>query len=183
MLTRAHSLCEQMITRFYDEKDPGFFATEADAPGLLVRARSNHDDAVPSGASFATAAILYVGTLLANTRYIDLVDRVMERHAGELMARPSGYASLVVLLQQLLQGFPHVVIAGDAGGELAQRARSLVDADVAVFGTGDGAHASLVDGKKSGAYVCTVSGCQPPATDAGSLRAALVAAGLHPSSH
>jgi len=187
MIQAAVGVCDQLLQRFGDEGEPGFFNTEAGAPGLLVRARAGHDDAVPSGASLACSALLSVGTLTGNTRYVKTVERILDRHSGELMKRPTAYASLTLVLDRMLRGVPMVVVAGGREDPLLAAARSLTDGSVLVLSSeeADGCvEGSLLAGKtarhdgKSAAYVCANQSCQPPVTDLPGLLDALSRAGL-----
>ncbi|MEW5847387.1 MAG: thioredoxin domain-containing protein [Myxococcota bacterium] len=189
-LTHARELCEQILRRFQVPDEPGFFMTEANAPGVLVRSRSLHDEAVPSGAWVATSALHYVGVATGNQEYVKLVERILEHHAAELTGRTQAYGTLLLLADRVVRGSPTVVVAGAEAEALLSLTRALTDSDVLVLpaDTRDGLDRALLEGKsaqdgKAAAYVCAGQTCQAPATDVTSLKSAVASAGLQPAAH
>jgi len=145
-----------------------------------VRARSNHDEAVPAGASLACSALLYVGTATGNVRFVEMVEKVLARHAPELAHRPTAYSTLTLVLDSVVRGVPMVVVSGSKDDPLLKAARRLADPSVMVVSTEDGVHAEYLTGKtgKPGAYVCANQTCQAPVLDEAALSDALSRSGL-----
>jgi uncharacterized protein len=70
---QAIALADEMIERFADPQQGGFFSTAADAEALIVRRKDLEDSPIPSGSSSAAVGLLRLAQLTGDDRY--------ERHA------------------------------------------------------------------------------------------------------
>jgi uncharacterized protein YyaL (SSP411 family) len=68
-------VCEDLITSFEDKKKGGYFFTSNNHEKLFYRPKSISDDSVPSGLVYATDALLQMGYLSGDQRFIDSADR------------------------------------------------------------------------------------------------------------
>jgi uncharacterized protein YyaL (SSP411 family) len=68
-------VCEDLITIFEDKKKGGYFFTSNNHEKLFYRPKSISDDSVPSGLVYATDALLQMGYLSGDQRFIDSADR------------------------------------------------------------------------------------------------------------
>ncbi len=62
-LTAARRLAWELLARFWSERDNCFYDVEAGQQRLIVRPRSLHDNALPSGASVATLVLLRLAAI------------------------------------------------------------------------------------------------------------------------
>src|SRR3989338_932976 len=60
-LAEAKRLASQMLERFWDDAQGGFFLRSREEPALIVRAKDAHDGATPSGNSMALHVLLRLG--------------------------------------------------------------------------------------------------------------------------
>ena len=70
---QATALADEIIARFADPDNGGFFSTATDAESLIVRRKDVEDSPIPSGSSSATVGLLRLAQLTGNDEY--------ERHA------------------------------------------------------------------------------------------------------
>jgi len=83
----ARALAGELIERFADEREGGFFATPADAEPLIVRRKDIEDSPIPSGSSSAAAGLLRLAQLTGEEEYerralgaLALVAEIAPRH-------------------------------------------------------------------------------------------------------
>jgi len=70
---QAIALADEMIARFADNEQGGFFSTASDGEALIVRRKDLEDSPIPSGSSSAALGLLRLSQLTGNDEY--------ERHA------------------------------------------------------------------------------------------------------
>ncbi len=175
----TQELVEQMVARFSDETNGGFFDTSSDHESLLYRPKEIQDNATPSGNSMAAHALLKSSLFTGNGKYWDQAQQAV---AGlqELMAQyPTGFAHWLCAAAFILGEPQEVAIAGDPGDLGTQALMKILN---------DGYHPNLVvaagnesssipllanrikiDGK-SAAYVCRRFICHAPVTQPEALR-------------
>ncbi|HTA96090.1 MAG TPA: thioredoxin domain-containing protein [Solirubrobacteraceae bacterium] len=77
-LTEATTLADQLIERFSDPENGGFFSTAADGERLIARRKELEDSPIPSGGSSAAMGLLRLAQLTGEERY--------ERHGASVIA-------------------------------------------------------------------------------------------------
>ncbi len=70
---QATALADEIIARFADPENGGFFSTASDGEALIVRRKDLEDSPIPSGSSSAAVGLLRLSQLTGNDEY--------ERHA------------------------------------------------------------------------------------------------------
>jgi uncharacterized protein YyaL (SSP411 family) len=66
---QAIALAEEMIARFADPEQGGFFSTASDGEVLIVRRKDLEDSPIPSGSSSAAVGLLRLSQLAGNEEY------------------------------------------------------------------------------------------------------------------
>ncbi len=108
----AVALADALLEHFYDEAQGGFFFTAHDHEPLIQRLKPFQDDALPAGNGIATLALLRLGYLTGNARYLQAAEKTL-RWAWTMMERqPLACCSLLVALQEYLQPGQHIVLRG-----------------------------------------------------------------------
>jgi uncharacterized protein len=86
---QATALADEMIERFADTEQGGFYATASDSEALIVRRKDIDDSPIPSGSSSAAMGLLRLAQLTGEERYeshalgaIALVAEIAPRHPG-----------------------------------------------------------------------------------------------------
>jgi uncharacterized protein YyaL (SSP411 family) len=180
-LTWAVALADALLQRFQDRERGGFFFTAHDHESLIQRPKPFADEAIPSGNGVAARALLRLGHLLGDTRYLDAAERILRAAYSTMLQMPQGCASLLRALHDFLHPRTHVVIRVADGGEKTLWKEALhaipPTADVYLIRSG----ASVLPGilgaqthRKGGvAYLCQGANCLPPISDPAGLNAAL----------
>ncbi len=109
----ARRLADTLLDAFEDRADGGFFFTSHDHERLFHRTKPGHDNATPSGNGVAAAALIALGHLCAEQRYVDAALRAVRLFAPVLARSPAGFATLQAALEELEQPPTTVLLAGD----------------------------------------------------------------------
>ncbi len=111
-LNWAIELAELLLRHFDDPRGGGFFFTADDHESLISRPRSFDDEATPSGNAVAARALLRLGWLLGESRYLDAAERVLHAAWPALQQQPESHASLLQALEDYLDPPPIVILRG-----------------------------------------------------------------------
>ncbi len=119
-------LADSLLARFQDEEAGGFFFTADDHESLIYRPKPTMDDAVPPGNGVAALALLDLGHLLAEPRYLEAANRTIDWALGMIERLPAGHCTLLSALETAARPQELIVIRGprDALGPWADRARA-----------------------------------------------------------
>ncbi len=178
----AAELAEAMLDHFHDNADGGFFFTADDHETLLYRLKPMGDDSTPAGNGVAALALLRLGALLAEPRYLDAAEDTLRAAWPTLSRQPTGHASLCLALADALAPPPLVILRGAADALPAWQSALDGVADALVFAIpaeADGLPTALADKAPAQdgvrAYVCRGMTCSEPLDDLDTLRARLAA--------
>jgi hypothetical protein len=164
---RAHRVGQELLDRFWDHENGGFFTTGDDAEVLIVRPKEYLDGALPATNSIAVDALLRVGALDDDERGRRAVDRTVAAAQALLTRHPGALADLVAALP-LLGGRQEIVITGDRPDLLAEVRRPWLPDAVVAWGETDGS--PLFAGRPEGsAFVCRGFACGAPASTVSAL--------------
>ncbi len=108
----AIELAEALLTRFEDTEQGAFHFTSHDHETLIQRPKSPYDNAIPSGNGIAALALLRLGHLLGETRYLDCASRALTTLGGAMRTNPAACPSLLCALQEWLRPTTIVVLRG-----------------------------------------------------------------------
>ncbi len=168
-LAAARALADALIARFEDREAGGFFFVSHDHERLILRPKSGHDNATPSGNGVAAHALARLGHLLGDSRYVSASERTLRAFFPAMCERPTGYATLCLALAEVLEPTRTVILRGSqpalgewqsalAGHYVPGTITLALDREV------DGLPASLDKPAASGvnAYVCQGVTCLAP---------------------
>jgi uncharacterized protein YyaL (SSP411 family) len=176
----ARALAETLLAQFEDRAHGGFFFTSHDHETLIHRQKPGHDGATPSGNGVAAQALIALGHLAAEPRYVEAGERAVRAFADGLAQSPAGFATLLGALDDVLAPPSAVLLAGDAA-VCAQWHRALertLRPAVRVFDVAGAAlPAALAKGPApptgAVAWVCHGTHCLPPLADLEGVERAL----------
>jgi hypothetical protein len=120
----AIELADSLLARFADPEAGGFYFTAHDHETLIHRPKSGHDNATPSGNGIAAFALLRLGHLLGEPRYLAAAEKSLALFWPQLRQSSGGFASLLRVLEETLVP-PEIVILRGPPAELAEWARAL----------------------------------------------------------
>ncbi len=179
-LDRARRWTGTMDRHYFDAAEGGYFLAADDVPGLLVRAKSVHDNATPSANGLMVQNLVRLGLLAGETAPLDRADALVKAFSGEL-ERNALAAPLLVAGARLLETALQTVIVGrrdDPATAALVRAAWQAPAPARVFcridphdrlPDGHPAHGrGLADGRPA-AYVCEGQACSLPIVEPAEL--------------
>jgi uncharacterized protein YyaL (SSP411 family) len=123
-LAWAAELAEVMLLHFEDSAVGGFFFTADDHEALISRPKSFSDEAIPAGNAIAARALLRLGYLLGETRYLLAAERTLRAAWPALLKYPDSHASMLLALEDYLQP-PQIVILRGAAAAIQPWRREL----------------------------------------------------------
>ncbi|MEO5624595.1 MAG: hypothetical protein ABIQ70_01135, partial [Dokdonella sp.] len=106
----AIALADALLENFEDTQGGGFFFTAHDAQALPQRPKPWMDDSLPSGNGVGARALLKLGHLLGESRYIDAAERCLRAAWPMLMDIPHACCALLLALDEYLQPADHLVV-------------------------------------------------------------------------
>ena len=173
----AIDLAEALLARFEDPGSGGFFFTAHDAEALPQRPKPWMDESLPSGNGVAARALLALGHLLGEPRYLDAAERTLRAAWPTLLEAPHACCTLLLALDDYLRPRTHVVLRAD-DGEMLRWEAALARLDdgrtdsyriAASEPALPGVLASQPHGPGGVAYVCRGLQCLAPASDPAAL--------------
>ncbi|MGH8121198.1 MAG: thioredoxin domain-containing protein, partial [Rudaea sp.] len=170
-LAWATALADALIERFEDREHGGFWFTAHDHEALIQRPKPFADEAIPSGNGIAARALLRLGHLLGETRYLDAAERTLRAGYPAMQQMPAACATLQRALNDFLHPRTHIVVRIETFEDAERWRSALVEhidrrtdlyviAEYAGTLPGTLAAQSLVAGGV--AYLCRGTQCEPP---------------------
>jgi uncharacterized protein YyaL (SSP411 family) len=179
--TEARALADELVARFGDPDQGGFFSTSDDHEQLVARRKDLEDAPIPSGGSSAAFGLLRLSALTGEHDYerhavgqLRLVHEIAPRH-------PTAFGHLLCALDFHLRTVREVALVGppEDVARLASVVRSQLRPGLVLAGgpAPDDAIPLLsgrepVDGRAA-AYVCEHFACKRPVTEPDELAALL----------
>ncbi|MFV0664024.1 thioredoxin domain-containing protein [Denitromonas sp.] len=167
----AVSVADALIARFGEPGSGGFYFTSDDHETLLLRPRTGHDGALPSGNGVAARALQQLGHLLGVPSYLDAATGCLRAFYGGMRQSAMGFGSLHVALAEWLAPPRVVVLRGPQADcdQWAARAARLADPATLVVSLGmrDDVPPALAKPVENhvNAWVCSGVECLSPIDD------------------
>ncbi len=185
ILKWATDLADDMIERFHDPENGGFYFTANDHEKLFHRDKNPYDSATPSANSVAVHALLRLAALAGNAQYQEVAEGTLRLFLAPMMNQPGGFTHMIAALHRHLNPTAQIAVAGDDPAEaVAAIHRSFHPNKVLAVCGADGPNdltariVPLLEGKRSTAgettvFVCRNFTCSEPITDLNQLPEAL----------
>ena len=109
-ITFAKALADALLAHFEDADAGGFFFTAHDHEALIHRPKPTLDDSMPPGNGAAARALLALGHLLGEPRYLDAGANTLQALRGAMEQYPAGHCTLLGAVEANLH-LPEQVIA------------------------------------------------------------------------
>ena len=154
-----------------------FYLAPAGDPLLVHRPESNHDGAIPAGASIAVQALVRLGLVAGDADALALAERyLVQRLTGPTEVNAWANSGLLAALDLYLHAKVLVVTEGAGRDALLAAARRSYVPTLCI--AGPWAAPSILDGKTPAGdaargFVCSGPTCSPPVTEASALSALL----------
>jgi uncharacterized protein YyaL (SSP411 family) len=167
-LQAALELTKTMASRFWDEKDGGFYFTAEDAETAVPRRKEVYDGALPSGNSVALLNLLRLAVLTGDSRYKERAGQIIKVFSEDVQRAPAVHTFMLVGVDFAVGPAYSVILVGAAGEDGVQsmlkalKAAYLPNVVVSLQQPGTaGLGYEKIDGKAT-AYVCRDQTCMPP---------------------
>jgi uncharacterized protein YyaL (SSP411 family) len=178
-LAASRRLADDILERFLDSENGGFFDTPIDHEKLITRPRDLFDNATPSGNSVATHVLLRLAVLFGERRYATEAERTLESIAPLAVRHPQGFGFLLSAGEFASAELREIVVTGGSNDEgrrnlLRVVGEAYLPQSVVVQGPVEGS--PLLEGRDPGvtrAYVCRGYVCDSPTDDPDALQAML----------
>lgn len=161
----ARALADALLEHFEDLEAGAFFFTRHDHEALILRPKPLHDNTMASGNGAAARALIRLGHLLGEPRYLAVAERAVRAAWPQLQRNPLGCAGLVLALQEVLEPPTLVLLSGQHPAALSGvLARSLRPDVMCVHVPPGRAVPAMLERPESGqaeAWVCRGSQCLP----------------------
>ncbi|MBS3966336.1 MAG: thioredoxin domain-containing protein [Truepera sp.] len=188
-LMLALELAETIMAHFRDPEG-GFFSTADDAKPLLIRPKNYFDSPNPSENAAAAELLLTLARYTGNAEWEALARGAIKPLLEAAGRQPSGFGTLLCVVQELLEPPREIAIVGDRESEDTQALLAVLEAQplpqvaiALIEGPGDPlvAQFPFLQGKerlgsKATAYVCEGGACRLPVTTPEALSAQLASA-------
>ena len=172
----ALQIAEQMMARFYDPKEGGFWQS-AGSKDLILRIKEDYDGAEPSGNSVASLALLRLGAICDRKDFRDAAEKTLRLFAERMEKLPQAVPHFLIALDYMLDEPRRVVLVGDSkdakAHELHRAAHSVYQPNKVVLGnTGPVEEFARTLPTKDApvVFLCTGTACQPPTKDPAKVR-------------
>ena len=120
----AKALADAMLEQFQDDAEGGFFFTAHEHETLIHRPKPTNDDALPPGNGVAARALIELGHLFGEQRYLDAAARTLTWARAAMEQMPESHCSLLAGLEDLMVPPETVIIRGPAEEIEAWRAEA-----------------------------------------------------------
>ena len=169
----AQSLANVLLDRFEDRDRGGFWFTAHDHEQLVHRPKPFADEATPSGNAVAAAALIRLGHLLHEQRWLDAAERCLEAGHESMKRAPHAHTSMLKALRLwndpgeivILRGGENTLREWQAELERQPRFDRMVLAIPTAAANLPGALALRQPRDECVAYVCRGFSCSPPVSD------------------
>lgn len=173
----AIQLADNLLEHFFDPVNGGFFFTANDHEKILYRPKTMMDEALPSGNAIAARALLILGHLLGETRYLTAAEKTLQAAFPALLQFPAEHCGLLLALELFLTPANIIIIRGKEveikrWQEVCKNKNRIRNAVFAIPDTETELPALLATRKphaETAAYVCQGTHCFPVITDFDSL--------------
>jgi uncharacterized protein YyaL (SSP411 family) len=174
LIETARTMAQRMVDLFWDNSSRAFFFAESNQSDLVVRPTDTYDGAVPSSASLAVTALIRLGKLTYEEKWIRLAEMALEQYEHQMRTLPQASGQMLIALELLQnQSQEWILIPGNdeliEEWLLAIRESYYPNKSVAVR-TDSNSKDSLFKGKaaidgKTTLYLCENKTCLAPITD------------------
>ena len=110
----ATFLADELLNRFEDRDAGGFFFTAHDHERLIHRSKPTNDDALPPGNGQAARALMSLGHLAGEARYLEAAERTLNWARGFIEQDPASHCTLLTAMEETVHPAQQVILRGPA---------------------------------------------------------------------
>lgn len=179
----AQKLTDFVIKEFWDLANNDFFYTPKTHEALIFRPKEFQDGALPSATGMMVTALIRLGKLQGEARYLEQAEKVLMSHSAFMERAPLACGQFLVALELLKNQSRELVLVPGQEEESEREFLDFVRAGfypnlVTILKTEQNGKLSLLQKRsaQSGlatAYLCEEQSCQAPIVDLKKLKEAL----------
>jgi hypothetical protein len=178
LLMQAENWAGILNSAFWDAAHHGYFMTPP-AAELIVRPRSAHDSALPSGNGTLIGVLVRLYYLTGNAAYLDRAEKTAAAFSGEILYHTFPFATLLRQCDFFLNPLFVVIAVGkNGGGEFYEVLKNISLPNLIkttlfpnnIFPQDHPAAGKIPVEGKTTVYVCFGQHCLPPVTDPRELK-------------
>jgi uncharacterized protein YyaL (SSP411 family) len=109
----SERIARRAIELFWDESKQAYFASPREQKDLLCVPYALTDNAVPSGASMLTEALVGLGALSSSSAFLEQAGKYLRRMKDEMVRNPFSYGHLLLAADALLDGGAVLALVGE----------------------------------------------------------------------
>ena len=109
----AIETADVLLDQFEDREHGGFYFTANDHESLIQRPKVTSDEATPAGNGIAAYALLRLGYLLSEPKYIEAAERTVEYASQQISTTPIAHASLLRSCEEINTPPATIIIRGN----------------------------------------------------------------------
>jgi uncharacterized protein len=166
----ASELTKSAISRFWDQRNGGFFLTSENIEVSLPRIKQVYDGAIPSGNSVILHNLLRLSCLTQDRTYLERGIKLLKAFSNEVQAAPEAYSWLLGGIDIAIGPSNRVLLVGESSGkdtiEILEALRKKYIPNM-MYLVKNSEEAGLGYDKiedKTTAYICRDQTCLPPTT-------------------
>ena len=162
-LDKAEHFCNEVVKRFADNKNGGYFISEPGNNELFINPKEIYDGAMPGGNSVMAYNLVRLCQLTQKSYYKELAEKQLSFMAANARNYPAGY-SMYLIAQMLYDNPPaHITVVPGNNYSLDKITEKLPFlADIQVVQNGNG---YLLLNNRTTYYVCKDHACLPPSNE------------------
>lgn len=124
-LEKAEKFCEEVVRRFLDNENGGFYLLESENTELFLNPKEVYDGAIPSGNSVMAYNFVRLYQLTENEKYCEFAEKQLEFLSSQASNYPAGHC--MFLLAKLLYENPpeHITVALKNDSDLEEVRRNI----------------------------------------------------------
>jgi hypothetical protein len=125
-LQKSKEIADEMINKFWDQKEGGFYYTQKDNNELFLRQKDAADSAIPSGNSLAAFNLLRLSHLTENIDYSKKSERLVEVFSQNITETPVNYIYLLLTNYYSQNPFIKINILGNKNSDLVYKLKDYL---------------------------------------------------------
>ena len=171
-ISRSIEVADELAADYWDEKNGGLFTIATDAEQLVVRQKDLLDNATPSANSVAANALLRLGALTGNEKFLRNAHEILRLFTRIAEAAPSAFGNLLHAVYLVHKGVTEIAITGERHDLVESVKKRWLPTAVIAFG--EPYESPLWQDRRPGfAYICQNYVCSAPVTTVEQLQEAL----------
>lgn len=124
-LEKAEKICEEVVRRFLDNENGGFYLSESENTELFLNPKEIYDGAIPSGNSVMAYNFVRLYQLIENEKYCELAEKQMSFLSANASDYPAGYCMFLIAKMMHEDPPEHITVALKNDSDLEEVRRNI----------------------------------------------------------